>query len=145
MQQDPRRMPSFLLKQVANELIRRGEAKLRPLGFGFSTLPILVALKRGDAATQADLARALKVEQPSMAQALARMERDGLIQRRPSPDHRTNQLVELTALANKVLPKARTLLAEDNAQAMAGFTVEETETLVSFLDRMNDNLRRAEG
>ncbi|MDH0865595.1 MarR family transcriptional regulator [Mitsuaria sp. GD03876] len=139
---DPRRMPSFVIKQLANELIRRGEARLRPLGFGFSTLPILVAVKNGEAMTQADLARALKVEQPSMAQALARMERDGLIQRRQNPNHRTNQFVELTAHATRLLPKARALLAQDNALAMEGFTPEEAEALMRFLERMTENLRK---
>ena len=44
-------------------------------------LPVLVALQDGRASTQRDLARFAKIEQPPMAQMLARMERDGLIRR----------------------------------------------------------------
>jgi hypothetical protein len=45
------------------------------------TLPVLVALQDGRASTQRDLACFAKIEQPPRAQMLARMERDGLIQR----------------------------------------------------------------
>ncbi|ONK25257.1 hypothetical protein BLX87_00695 [Bacillus sp. VT-16-64] len=56
---DPRQTPSFLIKQAARELMRRGEERLRPLGLGAAYLPVLVAVKNGEASTQADLARLL--------------------------------------------------------------------------------------
>lgn len=138
----PRRTPSFLIKRAAQELVRQGETRLRPLGLGFASLPVLVALKNGDAKTQADLARLLQVEQPSMAQMLARLERDGWIRRKPDPTHKRSQIVELTAIAIRHLPKARAVLEEDNAKALAGFTTDEVDLFANFLARVNANLSK---
>ncbi|MBQ9353273.1 MarR family transcriptional regulator [Phyllobacterium sp.] len=121
--------------------MRRGEERLRPLGLGAAYLPVLVAVKNGEASTQADLARLLQVEQPSMAQALARMERDGFIQRKPDPAHRRSQIIELTALAFERLPQAYAALNEGNILAMTGFSAGETAQFVAFLNRVNANLR----
>src|SRR5208337_3872156 len=75
--------PGHLISLAARGFARLSEARLKPLGFGVGHLPVLIALHDGRADTQRDLARFAKIEQPSMAQMLARMERDGLIQRTP--------------------------------------------------------------
>ena len=77
--------PGHLISLAARGFARLSEARLKPLGFGVGHLPVLVALQDGRASTQRDLARFAKIEQPPMAQMLARMERDGLIQRTPDP------------------------------------------------------------
>lgn len=137
---DVKRIPSFLLKRAGQALMRDGEVALRPLGLGMASLPVLVAIKKGLANNQADLARLLQVEQPSMAQTLGRLQRDGLIWRRPDPSNRRVQIIELTELAQERLPAARTLLWEGNLRAMAGFSEAEIETFVDFLQRVNANL-----
>ena len=77
--------PGHLISLAARGFARLSEARLKPLGFGVGYLPVLVALKNGRAETQRHLARFAKIEQPSMAQMLVRMERDGLIRRAPDP------------------------------------------------------------
>src|ERR1700689_1744077 len=78
--------PGHLISLAARGFARLSGARLKPLGFGVGHLPVLVALRDGRANTQRDLARFAKIEQPPMAQMLARMERDGLIARTPDPD-----------------------------------------------------------
>jgi len=135
------RVPSFLIKRVSQELIRQAEVRLRPLGIGMASMPVLGALQRGDARTQAELARLLQVEQPSMAQTLVRLERDQLIRRRPDPEHKRIQIVELTELALARIPQAKEILWEGNIKALTGFSDEEVERFVDFLQRANANLR----
>ena len=77
--------PGHLISLAARGFARLSEARLKPLGFGVGHLPVLVALQDGRASTQRDLARFAKIEQPPMAQMLARMERDGLIRARARP------------------------------------------------------------
>ena len=74
--------PGHLISLAARAFARLSEARLKPLGFGVGHLPVLVALQNGQAGTQRDLALFARIEQPSMAQMLARMERDGLMCRR---------------------------------------------------------------
>ncbi|MGY2239513.1 MarR family transcriptional regulator [Pseudomonas gingeri] len=135
-------VPSFLIKRVSQELIRQAEIRLRPLAIGMASMPVLGALKRGEARTQAELARLLQVEQPSMAQTLARLERDGLIRRRPDPQHKRIQIVELTELGLARIPQAKDILCDGNDKALVGFSAEEVALFVDFLQRANANLRK---
>lgn len=141
---DPREVPSFHIKRLAQELTRIAEAELRPLGVGIASLPVLTALKTGEASSQAELARLLHVEQPSMAQTLARLERDGLIARSPLAANRRIQLIELTPLAHEILPRSKAVLMKGNARALAGFTPDDTRQLLDLLKRMNRNLFRTD-
>ncbi|MGY2286465.1 MarR family winged helix-turn-helix transcriptional regulator [Pseudomonas gingeri] len=135
-------VPSFLIKRVSQELIRQAEIRLRPLAIGMASMPVLGALKRGEARTQAELARLMQVEQPSMAQTLARLERDGLIRRRPNPQHKRIQIVELTELGLARIPQAKDILCDGNDKALVGFSAEEVALFVDFLQRANANLRK---
>ena len=53
------------------------------------------------ALSQTALARWASVEQPTMANTLNRMERDGLIVRTPDPDDRRSALISLTKLGRQ--------------------------------------------
>ncbi len=71
--------------------------RLVPHGVAPGQLPVLQRLWGGDGLTQAELARAVRVEQPTMARTLDRMARDGLIERVPSKKDRRAFNVRLTA------------------------------------------------
>ena len=88
--------PGHLISLAARGFARLSEARLKPLGFGVGHLPVLVALQEGRVSTQRDLARFARVEQPPMAQMLARMERDGLIWRARDPADRRSSRINLT-------------------------------------------------
>ena len=98
--------PGHLISLAARAFARLSEARLKPLGFGVGHLPVLVALQNGQAVTQRDLAQFARIEQPSMAQMLARMERDGLIRRTPDPADGRSSRITLTEAAHARLPQA---------------------------------------
>ncbi len=134
--------PGHLISLAARGFARLSEARLKPLGFGIGHLPVLVALRDGQADTQRDLARFAKVEQPPMAQMLARMERDGLIARTPDPADGRSSRIALTATAEARLPDAIDVLLKGNEEALAGFTEAETAQLTGLLQRVIANLDR---
>ena len=105
-------------------------ARLREVGFATAQLPVLTALKDGARLSQAELARWARVEQPTMAQLLARMERDGIIRREPDPGDRRSSLVVLTDEARAKLPACRAILEDGNREAMRGLSDEEVATLI---------------
>ncbi|MBY5329856.1 MarR family winged helix-turn-helix transcriptional regulator [Rhizobium leguminosarum] len=140
MDEDVLSTPGHLVSLAARGFVRLSESRLKPLGFGVGQLPVLVALKNGKASTQRDLARFARVEQPPMAQMLARMERDGLIQRTPDPaDGRSSRIV-LAKAAQHSMPAAIAALFEGNKEALTGFTEAEAEQLVDLLKRLIENL-----
>ena len=144
MEWNPLSTPGHLISRAARAFSRIGEPRLRPFGFGVGHLPALVALKDGAALSQRDLARFARIEQSSMAQMLARMERDGVIQRTPDPADGRSSLISLTDRARAGLPGARAALLQVNEEALAGFTGEEAATLASLLGRVIENLDRVE-
>jgi DNA-binding MarR family transcriptional regulator len=140
MENDVLSTPGHLISLAARGFARLSEARLKPLGFGVGQLPVLVALQNGKASTQRDLARFAKVEQPPMAQMLARMERDDLIRRTPHPEDGRSSRIVLTQAAQARMPDAIEILFKGNRDAMEGFTEEEAVQLVAFLTRLIANL-----
>ncbi len=142
---DPLRHPGHYFSRIARGMTRVGDARLRELGFATAQLPVLNRLKDGARVSQTELARWAKVEQPSMAQMLARMERDGLIKREPDPQDRRSSLVSLTEEALGRLPAGRAILRQGNADMTNGLSPEEVDTLVSLLSRVLTNIEGLEG
>ncbi len=119
---------------------RVGEARLRPLGLGAAYLPVLSMLSDGGRLAQRDLAARARIEQPTMAQLLARMDRAGLIRRSPDPADGRSQLVSLTERARSRLPAARAVLTRGDREATAGLTGRDVATLRRLLGRVIGNL-----
>ena len=77
--------PGHLINRIARVSSRWADERFQTLGFAVAQMPVLIALSNGNAMTQKELAERAEIEQPTMAQLLARMERDGLIRRSANP------------------------------------------------------------
>jgi len=134
--------PGHLISLAARGFARLSEMRLKPLGFGVGHLPVLVALQDGQVQSQRNLARFARIEQPSMAKMLDRMERDGLICRTPDPVDKRSSQISLSQTARNQLPEACAVLFEGNREVLSGFTDEEETQLVALLTRLIANLDR---
>jgi len=134
--------PAPLINMASRSFARLGERRVKALGFNIGQLPVLYMLRNGAEMSQKDLAKFAKIEQPSMAQMLARMERDGPIGRTPDPTDGRSSLVSLTDAARERLPAARQALEEGREVVLAGFSAEEVQTLLRLMRRLNQNLDR---
>ncbi len=132
--------PAHLINRVARLMTRVGEARLKPLGFSPAQLPVLGALTRHGPLSQKALAEGGQIEQPSMAQMLGRMERDGLVVRRPDPADGRASLYSLTDKARDQLPALAEALSAGGRDALAGFSTEEEDVLRGLLKRIVVNL-----
>jgi DNA-binding MarR family transcriptional regulator len=141
---DPMAHPGHYFSRIARGLARIGDVRLRDLGFAAAQLPVLAALKDGAQMSQTELARWAKVEQPTMAQMLARMERDGLIRRTPDPSDGRGSLVSLTKQALSRLPAGRAVLKQGNVEMTEGLSAREVETLIGLLRRVLTNVESME-
>ena len=138
----PASSASFWINRASRTLLRLQEGRVRPFGFGMSQMPVLHALQDGAALSQKELAQFARVEQPTMAEMLARMERDGVVQREPNPKDGRGSLTSLTRRSLLRLPEAKAALIEGEQEAMAGFTPEEKTLLLSLLRRVVDNIEK---
>ena len=141
MDADLFRTPGHLINRLSKLSLRWADERFQRLGLAAAQMPVLYALKDGASSTQTELARMAHIEQPTMAQLLVRMERDGLIRRAANPDDKRSSLVSLTPRALKQLPAAREVLREGNKLALEGFTEREVETLIRLLQRVLKNVQ----
>ena len=134
--------PAPLINMASRGLMRLAERRLKPFGASAGQLPVFYLLRDGGAMSQRDLARLARIEQPSMAQTLARMERDGLIRRVPDPKDGRSSLISLTKKALTKTPALREALHAGRAELVEGFSQAEIATLCDLLRRLNRNLDR---
>jgi MarR family transcriptional regulator for hemolysin len=138
---DPELSPAFWINRVSRALLRRADGRLRPLGFAMSYLPVLRALAMARRPlSQKELAEEVGVEQPTMAETIARLVRDGMVQRDPNPDDRRSTGISPTRLSRARFPKARAVLIESEREAMAGLSDGEKALLRDLLKRVLKNL-----
>jgi DNA-binding MarR family transcriptional regulator len=141
---DPMKTPGHYISRTARAMARVGDIRLRALGFATAQLPVLAALKDGARRSQSELAAWAKVEQPTMAQLLARMERDGIVRRERDPADRRSSLISLTDQARAKLPAGRAILLQGNKDATRGLSAEEVKLLIALLSRVLANVEAME-
>lgn len=131
----------YQVNHLARLMERALRERIEPLGVVPGQFAQLLALYETDGLTQAELCARVQIEQPTMANTLARMERDGLVTRAPDPDDRRRALVLLT-------PKARDLEAElvsaaqaVNAVATHGLDEPDVASFMATLAAVIDNLQ----
>lgn len=132
----------YLANHVARLFARELAEAVRPLGLAPAQFMVLIELWRDEGLTQKDLVGRLDVEQATMAATLARMERDGLIERRPDQADARSRRIQLTARARALQEPALAAAKSVNARALAGFSDDEREVLLSSLRRIVGALSR---
>ena len=133
-------LSSLLAKGFSRSLLSRASE----LGFSPGQFPVLIELWNEDGLTQREILDRLEIEQATLANTLARMERDGLIRREPHPRDKR-------AVRNFLTDKSRTIetdamaAAEEADQALfKGFRRFEKELMLEYMRWAIDNARKLE-
>lgn len=100
----------------------------------------LLALYEQDGLTQAELCERVRIEQPTMASTLNRMERDGLIRRVPDPADRRRARVMLTTQARRLEGDLVSAARGVNSAATRGLSDGEVAALMRTIAQVIDNL-----
>lgn len=130
----------YLTNWAARLFARAIERRLA--GGNSGPMPVFFALQDGGAMTQKALAQLAAVEQPTMANTLNRMERDGLVQRAPDPNDRRSALVSLTPLGLERAKAAFVSALEVNGIATDALQAEEREVFYDMMRRIIAALER---
>jgi DNA-binding MarR family transcriptional regulator len=127
---------------MARLFANRLHDRIRPLGLSPARFPVLLELWVQDGLTQRELVERLDVEQATMANTLARMERDGLIERRPSPSDRRARLVFLTDRARQLRTDAMAAATAENRNALSGLSADEQAAFIDLMTRVIAAMQR---
>lgn len=117
-------------------------ARIEPLGVVPGQYPPLLALYERDGLTQAELCAIAGVEQPTMANTLARMQRDGLVQRVPDPVDGRRSRVLLSDRARALRDQLADAARNGNAAATRGLDDRQLAAFLHTLDLMVANLEQ---
>ncbi len=135
----------YMTNWAARLFARAIDSHLKPHGFKSGQLPVLFALADGKALPQRTLAELAAVEQPTMANLLTRMERDGLIVRKPDPNDRRSALVSLTNATQTKLPAVRQAISDVNSRALSALPEPEKEAYLEALASIIASLEKMIG
>jgi|KBSSwiStaDraftv2_1062776.scaffolds.fasta_scaffold1217357_2 DNA-binding MarR family transcriptional regulator len=132
----------YLANRLARLLAQALASEIAPLGLAPAQFTVLVELWREPGLTQRQLVERLDIEQGTMTATLARMERDGLILRRPHKDDGRARSIRLTAKAESALPKAIEAAMAVNSLALAPLSAGERRVLLTLMQRVIDGFRQ---
>jgi DNA-binding MarR family transcriptional regulator len=129
------------LRVVLGQLVRRLRAEHRfPLSHG----TVLGRLDREGAQSTSDLALSERVRPQSMAQIVADLQADGLIERRPDPGDRRRMLIELTEQGRNALEQDRRSREGWLARAVADTLSPEEQATLARAVKLLERLTQAE-
>lgn len=123
---------------------RAMRARTRREGLKPGQPKVLEHLRSEDGCNQRAIGRACVMDASTVTSVLARMEADGLVERRAVPGDRRGVSVALTPSGREAAERVSGHGDEVDAICLAGFTLEERTQLARLLARVIANLERAE-
>ena len=113
---------------------------VRELRTVLAVLRLLYSRRECAGRVQTELSRLIAIEQPTMAITLRRMERDGIIERSPDPEHGRKSLVKLTAHGRRLSDVIAAAAHDVQKVASKGLTTAELDEFYRLVDLMTENL-----
>lgn len=133
----------FEIGETAHALRRAFDRRAATLGVTRAQWKVLFRLSRQPGLRQIELADILDVEPITLSRIVDRLEEAGLVERRTDPADRRAWRLELTAKAQPLIAKLRTLAEALMDEAFAGLTNEELELMRTKLAKIRDNIATA--
>jgi DNA-binding MarR family transcriptional regulator len=130
----------FLVHDVARLIRVAADKRARVDGMTRAQWALLIQLFRHPGLSQKEVADLLEVEPISVGRLVDRLERNGLIERRPDPADRRIWRLNLTEAAGPVLKRIGIQRAELAAIIGAGVPEDLRDALLEGLTRMKMNL-----
>jgi DNA-binding MarR family transcriptional regulator len=133
---------TYLSSLLARGFNRSLGTRASQLGFSPGQFPVLLELWGEDGLTQRQLLDRLDIEQATLANTLARMERDGLIDRRPHPSDRRATQIFLTEKARAIEAPALAAADEADQALFTGFRRFEKELMLEYIRWAIENSKK---
>jgi MarR family transcriptional regulator for hemolysin len=132
---------SLLIGRVAKQLSRAFDDVLVAAGGSSPTWQVLRALSTGDHRTQAELAAAIGVRQPTLTHHLDALERAGLVTREREAGNRRVQRVTVTESGEALFLRLRRAAASFDGRLRAGLDDGDVAELRQLLAQLTENAR----
>ena len=131
----------YALKRAQHALRMSMDQALRPIELTTPQYAVLCAIEAEPGLSNARLARAAFVTAQTMQAILTNLERNGLLERRPDPDHGRVLRTELTRHGHDVLAQAHLAVRVVEDRMVASFGEKAAGQLAASLSKCADDLR----
>lgn len=130
---------------LATQTLHRSlNERLAPLGLTYRQMQLIGWLVHDRELTQAELARRMLVEPPTLVRILDRMQEVGWIARTECQQDHRRKLIRLTAEAEAVWEQITVVLQAVRTEAVKGLSTEEIDQLKRLLSKVSENLNSPE-
>jgi DNA-binding MarR family transcriptional regulator len=133
---------TYLSSLLARGFSRSLLSRAAELGFSPGQFPVLIELWNEDGLTQREILDRLEIEQATLANTLARMERDGLVRREPHPRDKRAIRNFLTDKGRMIESDAMAAASEADQALFKGFRRFEKELMLEYMRLAIDNARK---
>lgn len=130
----------YQVNHLARLMAQALRERIAPLGVVPGQFAQLLALYERDGQSQAELCERVRIEQPTMANTLRRMERDGLVRRLPDPNDGRRAAVVLTERARELQEALVDAARDVNVVATTGIGEDELAVFMATVERLIHNL-----
>ena len=128
--------PGYLVNRLARSMAGQLAERMRPAGVGIGQWAVLLFLWARDGMSQAELARVVAIEPPTIVRTVDRMVRDELVTRVADPADGRISRIHLTdrgrALRDELVPMAMAV----NESTLARLTERERATFKRLLSKL---------
>jgi MarR family transcriptional regulator for hemolysin len=130
------------LTRVSRTISRAFDDVLAEAGGSLPVWLVLISLKRGEPASQRELAEAVGIQGATLTHHLNTMESAGLVTRRRDPANRRLHLVEVTPAGDALFLRLRDAAMAFDQRLRTGLSATEAGQLEDLLTRLRDNVSR---
>ena len=130
----------FVLYETARLLSKRFDQRSKSLGLTRAQCQVLAYLVYHEGINQAGLAELLELEPISLGRLIDRMAQAGWVERRPDPRDRRAWQLYITEKAKPLFTEMIEIGRDVRAEALAGFTQDESDKIMDLLLRARRNL-----
>lgn len=140
-------LPDLLGRQLRVaflSIFRPLEHRLALLGLTPQQFGLLVLVERNPGTRQSRLAQARGLDKSTLVPMIDRLERDGILERRPAPDDRRSKTIWITERGTERLRAAIPEVQRHNADVANALTESELHELVRLLEKVTHSLEGQE-
>ncbi|MBT2227185.1 MarR family winged helix-turn-helix transcriptional regulator [Nonomuraea sp. NEAU-A123] len=131
-----RRRLGYLLKHANLRLTQLTGPALEPYGIDGRELAVLHVLDEADPLSQQEAARRLRIDRTTMVALIDTLEGKKLVSRRPHPDDRRKNMVELTTRGRDTLRDGGQAVEEAERAFLAKLPADDAAHLRDLLDKL---------
>lgn len=153
---DQREMPDFgecvqgsginaLVLRLMHGYGSRNFSKFQGLGIHPGQMPVFCILCKQEGLSLREMADRLYIKPPTVTVTIQRLEKVGLVCKRPDEKDQRISRIYLTEEGRKLSEGIQRLAWEDEQILTEGFSEDEIQLLRNFLFRMTENLMQASG